>query len=145
MIRQGYLQGGRGQLVLSTGANPGAGNLFSAAVLTTHLTRILYFQCNFTADANPANRVITLLADDATTEFFFHRHPVLVTANQSGIFNWGMDLPHFDSLATTSLVQNSLSKDFILRPGDSLKINVANIQAGDALTGIVYYQERYYL
>lgn len=133
----------RGDSFLIRGTPPAAGSSFAFPIPGEYVARPV--SCTFTlvTDGNAANRYVTVeygvrdgpsycvnaagLVVTATTMIRF------AGSSQRGVAEW----------ATGTDVLFPLEPAFLF-PGASLQINVASIQAGDTLTGIIFLVDRFF-
>ena len=145
VTRQSYISGARGNIIVAQGASPGAGNNYVLSPHAYTMSRLLYFDCLFTADANAANRLLTLSAVQGAIHYFAAISGVIATATDAFYYTWALEQPYLDLSATIQQVNNTLQADFLVKPGDTINLTVGNKQAGDAITAIVYALEEYHV
>lgn len=139
---QPYAVGGAIQWTLR-GTPPGAGNNFTLPIDSAWVWRLTV--CTFTLNTSgaAANRYATVqqIGGD-TLPYRVDGAGVVVTAGSIQRFSGSMYRGSAE-WATGTDVFFPLTPIF-LRGGDSLAINVANIQAGDSLTAIYLTFDRFY-
>lgn len=127
---------------LVEGTAPAAGADFSLTMEGRYLTRLLSLRVFFDTDANAADREVVLeYRNDQNLRYALMGAPVTVSANDTvdylfqrgqGQAEWPVD----DTIIVPLL-------PYVLPPGHNLRLHVVNVQAGDALTGIRLYWERF--
>jgi hypothetical protein len=124
------------------GVNPAGGANFSLALSGFARHRLIACVFTLTADANAANRYVTVeyLLDD-NTPFLLGAAAVTVSANSTQRFAGNMYRGEAEWAANTDVIFPLLP--IWLDGGWTLKINVAAIQAGDTLTLIRFLFDRF--
>jgi hypothetical protein len=124
-------------------ANPGAGA--NLAYNCPDNCRLEILSCNFlfTADANVANRYITLSCTDATAIWGVSRSQVPHTAGLSWNYFFETGLIDEIDLSAGSILIEPLAYQVFLDVGTFFTLNVTNIQVGDALSGIYLRVKRW--
>lgn len=125
------------------GTSPAAGSSFTLAVDPRYVTRILTCLFTLSTDANAANRYVTVEALDGNgNSFAAEAAGVVVTANTTS--------QRFAGSVTRGVAEWAANTDVLfplwrhmLKGGETVKINVAAIQAGDTLTAITFAVEQY--
>jgi hypothetical protein len=124
------------------GVAPAAGADYALTMEGRYVTRLLSVFVRLTTDANAANREVVLeYRTNEAERFALMGAPVQVTANDvvdfvfqtgQGQAEWSVD----DSVVVPLL-------PMFLVPTESIRLHVVNVQAGDTLTLIRLYWERW--
>jgi hypothetical protein len=122
---------------------PSAGNTASVSVEGAWYVRVVAARCTFSSDGNAANRLVTLDYVNARGQTYVQNGAsVVVTASTSGqVFEWDRNRTVAEWNTNTPVWAPLL--DEFLPPGFSIKFNVSNIQAGDTLTGLTLWVEKF--
>lgn len=124
------------------GVSPAAGAVFSLPMDPNYKSRLLGCVFTLTTDANVANRYATVEAEDSDgNPFSVNAAGVVVTANTTQRFVGSMFRGEGEWAGNTDVLF-PLAPIF-LEGGIVLKINVANVQAGDTLTAIKLVFDRF--
>ena len=147
--------GGEGNIRTITGSNPAAGAEVSEAVPTNAVGRLLSFSAVFVADANAANRVPALWADDGTTanrRALIGKLSAAITASLTRTCLWqeepatlGGASAQLASTDTDSIiVDHSLRRGGLLLPGGYRIRTVTDaILAGDNYAAPIFQVEEW--
>lgn len=117
------------------GVSPSAGANFTQAMNINSRSQIINVQFLLTTDANAADREIIITGDDGTDEIYSTGPSSIQTASLAVRYHANIGAPA-GTFGTALLQTVPLNSQFILSEGDTLQINVTNIQAGDAITDI---------
>lgn len=98
--------------------------------------RVMSIVARLVTDANVANRIITLRADDQTNVWYAQEAPLVVAANSTVDVSAHTGSGNTTATATT-LVLALPSDGLLLPPGHRLFVTTANRQAGDQWTNVV--------
>lgn len=140
-LGQPYVDGESFQSVVA-GASPAAGQNFQLKPDARWIHRLVACTYTLVADANAANRQVTLeYRDGSNLSYCVDGRALVVTANLTRRFNGslargsGEDVANADAYFVVTPV--------FLIPGHTLNIIVANIQAGDQLSAIQFLFDRF--
>lgn len=126
-----------------TGASPSAGSNFTLGLDSRWSWRFVQVRFLFTADANVANRYVHVdFTDPGGVAWVANGAGVVVTAsttNQEFQFQAHRTIAEW---ATGTPVLAPLADTFVI-PGWQLRIVADNIQAGDTITGVRMYVEKF--
>lgn len=124
--------------------SPAAGANFTQTIEGRWLVRLLSLRVRLNTDANAANRTLRLeFRDDAGTVYDVCGNPVTYpanTTNEDYFFSVWQGQGEWE-VATSNLVP---LHPLLLPPTHSFRILVNNIQAGDTLTLVRFWWERFY-
>lgn len=135
----GYQQGWQ-QLLRP--ADPAAGANYDYTVSGQYHERVLAVQASFTASATVATRDVILYVRDALSNRILAVPGADgVAAGASNGITWA-DFGVYNSFANSGEIIAPLP-GLLLSPGWQVNIEVANIQAGDQLSGIAYLVQRF--
>jgi hypothetical protein len=134
---------GKGNPEYVTVATPAAGATASYIVPGSFACRVIAARLSLTTDANAANRLVTVdYIDSRGVTRLRNGAGVVWTANTSAqtfefdanrtIAEWAANTPVFAPIAP-----------WFLYPGWSVKFNVTNIQATDAISGLSLWVEQF--
>lgn len=146
-MAQGYALGQPYSDGLSTqqvvlGSNPGANTNFTLLNDARWIWRPVSCVFTITTDANVANRYVTIeMADGGARSYAVSAAAVVVTASTTQRF-CGTILRGTSEWNTGTDVLFPLSPVF-LWPGDTFKITIGSIQAGDTITNIRFVFDRF--
>jgi hypothetical protein len=134
---------GLGYEDFSDPASPAAGANYSRTVQGQHWERFLAARCLITTDGNAANRLVSLDFINARgTTYVRNAASVVVTAsttNQAFEWNIGRTIAEWN---TNTPVFCPLMSTF-LQPAFTVQITLDNIQAGDQISGIHLWMEKW--
>lgn len=134
---------GRGFRELVTGTTPVAGASFTQALEGRYITRLLAVHCRLVTDGNAANREVVLqYRNDAAVVFAQHGAPTVVTASTTVDYGFNIHQGQAD-WPINSAILVPLSSLF-LPAGFDFRLLIVNVQAGDALSAIRIYWERFW-
>ena len=119
-------------------ANPGAGNNLSISPNPALRIEITALSFLLTADANAANRLVTLTLSDGAVVTPISASPGFQTANEAITYYFSTGMINSDASASIQSIFTSLPKNLFLDPGDSVISDILNIQVGDAITNVTY-------
>jgi hypothetical protein len=119
--------------------DPGAGNNFTFSEGDKHRVEIVGCSFTFTADANAANRLITVYGYDGTSAYLTSPLPGVITATEAIFVSFGVNVPPQDLSASVAFITSGLPLGFIIEPEHYFNSNIANIQAGDTITNLVLF------
>lgn len=123
------------------GVNPAAGVSFSLALSGKFRHRIKSCVFTLTTDANVANRYVTLEYEgDDGNPIWINAAAVVVTASSTQRFVGSSDRTVSEWAANTDVL---FPIDKMFLDAGTLKINVAGVQAGDALTLIRFVWDKF--
>lgn len=127
---------------LVKGTNPAAAAAFAETVEGGHFQRLVAVIVRLTPDANVANRQLYVeYRDDGGVRTAIAGAPVTVPASDVTDFFFSAYLGQPDwEVSSTVLVP---LPPILLLPGHDWRIAVDNMQAGDTLTRIRYWRERF--
>lgn len=117
-------------------AAPSAGANFSLAVNLNARWRITAIRFTFTTDANAANRRIQVGGIVGTINFALSGAGDIQTASEARNYDFNVGTGSAYSSGDADNLYAPLNSQMYLEVGDSLRIIIANIQAGDAITNI---------
>lgn len=105
---------------------------------------ICAFDFNFDTDANAADRIITLQLTTDSVDAIVGRAPAILAANEVAEFTVIAGASNFlDSGGTQGII--AIPARLIIQTGDTLTVNIQNIQAGDQISGTVVSYLTYFL
>ena len=108
---------------------------------TKYLIENIYF--TMTADANAANRTVTITIEDEIGRVVFsNAHATPITAGLVGNFNLGPEIQYRDWEAVGLSVCLPLSKIYI-KEDYSIQITITNIQVGDIISEVIIFGDYY--
>lgn len=124
-------------------ASPAAGAALSVSVDGFWNLRVVAATCSITTDANVANRLVSLdFVNARGITYARNAASVLVTASTTGqVFWWALDRTVAEWNTGTPVFVPVLNA--FLPPGFSVKFAVDSIQAGDQLSAVHLWVEKY--
>lgn len=124
-------------------AAPGAGLTASFGIDGSSWRRIVAARATLTTDANVANRLVSLdYIDGRGTTRHKNSATVVQPASKTNVlYEWSRDRTSTDNVVDTLQALPLLEQ--WMPPGFVVKFNVTNIQAGDTLTGLSLWLERW--
>lgn len=135
----------RGNLRIFTGANPGAGNIFTVTPPVATVSILKLFTCRLSTDANVASRIAEVQAFDGTSVYQSSFASLLLNAGNFMDMTWSPGVTAVDHFTAANILQSALATDFIIQPGDDLRLDVTNIQVGDTITAITFTLEEFFI
>jgi hypothetical protein len=134
---------GRGNPEYVAVTTPAAGATASYTVDGRYAIRVLAARLSLTTDANAANRLVTLdYQVRGGITLCQNGSYVLVTANTTAqVFQWDCHRSVAEWQAGTPVFMPCAP--LFLYPGSTVKFNVANIQATDAISGLSLWIEQF--
>lgn len=116
---------------------PAAGANFAAALSTTRRLEILHVEFRLTTSGDPANRLVTV-EGDAVIGLNTSPSPVVQTATQVFDYKFSIGVQAIDWTAQNGTVYAPLAAGMFSDPSNIFNIVVANIQAADQLSSIIF-------
>lgn len=133
---------GRGFDEIVKGATPAAGANFVYRITGQYSSRLLSIVFTFVADANAANRAITVdYCDPDAAVWASNGFGAVVTASTTQVFSGLIDRGVAEWASGTSVFFPLT--DLFIDPGNSIRINVGSKQATDQLSAIMMVIERF--
>lgn len=134
---------GLGYEDFSDPASPAAGANYTRIVAGQHWERFLSARCLITTDANAANRFVSLDFINARgTTYVRNAASVVVTASTTNqAFEWNISRTIAEWNTNTPVLCPLMST--FLQPAFQLQITVDNIQAGDQISGVHFWMEKW--
>ena len=133
---------GRGYDEIVKGITPAAGAQFSYKIQGQYSTRLLSIIFTIVTDANVANRAVTVdFADPEDSVWASNGYGAVITASTTQKHSGQIDRTVGEWASGTTIFFPI--SDLFIDPGNKIRINVANIQATDALSAIVMVLERF--
>lgn len=124
------------------GTSPAAGSNYSLTVSGAYAERFSVCKFTLTTSATVANRIVTVDYIYPGTGTIAEAGPTVIqTASSTGVYNGRIGFGPSDWNTGTAAFFGL--PDIILLPGMQLQINVANIDATDALSSIFFVRERF--
>lgn len=120
---------GTGLIRLITGTNPAADTEISEAVPTGALWRLLMFSATLVADANAANRAVSLRFSDGTTEFIILTNDENQLANETRAYHWFVGSRTTASIG--GVVNSEIPRKLLLPAGFTIDTFTVSRQVGD--------------
>ncbi len=123
--------------------NPAAATAFTEALGGDFYVRLLTVFARLVADANPANRDVSLeLVDTAGNVYGTYASGTAITAGLTRDFYWSVWQTSVVIVGTATHLMPCGA--LLLPPTHSFRINYSNAQAGDQLSRIAFNWERFY-
>lgn len=125
------------------GDQPAAGAMFSSEVGGGYWTRLLSVHVRLVTDANAADRTVLVeYRDDADLRYMVSGAPV--TQPASTTTDWTFDPWQAQAEWEVDATVLVPLKPLLLLPSHDFRVFVDNVQAGDQLSRIRFWRERFY-